>query len=701
MASTDLPLHSPLPNALSPLPNVQAILTNPNLNPLFPENDRGWGDRAPAQPFGTEWLAHAGSELPPTEWPTLSAKPRSPADAHAIAAALGCPDLFLIGGGGVPFLTDLTREAARLGRRVLVLTPRSDLTDLLLESLIPGSPYTIGRALADGETLEQLPPVAAARTDAALRQAMAAAAQQECQSAIAQATTQRHSLQELRLLLEQLTQASASHNPDLPDADTLTRNRDLIPEQVRAESVEPGESDFARTIQQARTELTQELQRLDTAIQDTSASLDEQSKELARLREEVASPHTGSGLMGRLKGLFHKPDPDTIARQEQAVQEIENTVQTLTDQLARLTAERVTLETQQQTAIELFVVAEITRRQEDIDATLLAMRTAAAKHQANIAAVTRLLTSLDFTPTYSDDPAEQTALRACVDARHEALTRELAQHQSRLQAISPDCMTIAPPSIVIGSVRSLSDPFLDADTEDSATPPFDLLIVTDAERWSDTEFAEASRLARRWIMVGDPAGSAQRGNRPLRPGLFARLWQRLYRRTWSREGQRRVARLAEVTFHDTVHTEPLADRPEIELRFTESTTGDLTLAAVLFPASISIAEAKTFLAQELDEIRLTTLGPLHWEEDAEQIRVLWPTVSEVPGSTKSAPLAHGVMEQIIETDADVLTASIAFDRAAGWNRDSASEWVEQHTRLARSARTALADRPQSVPSYSS
>lgn len=697
-ASANTPLHSPLPLALSPLSNVQATLTYPNSNTLPPEKERDGVDCPAVQEFVTGLLTHAGVDLPPTDWPMLSAKPRSPADAHAISAALGCPDLFLIGSCGIAFLADLTREAARLCSRVLVVTPCGEIADTLLASLIRETDCEIGRALADCESVEHLPTDSATRTEAASRQTAVSAAQQRCRNEIDRLSSQDRLIQELVPLLEQLAQEpDASHTPD---ADELTRNREQIPNQVRAELEQLGDSPFARTIRQAREDLALELQRLDLAIQEASTTLEQQSQELTRLREDLDSPPAGSGLIGRLKGLFSKPDPIALARQEQTAHEIESVVQSLTDNLARLTAERVSLEAKQQTAIELFVVAEITRRQDDIDAVLTAMRTTAEKRTAREQAAGKLLATLHIADVYPTDPAEQILIRDRVNKRHDALKLEQANLQARIRAITSESVSIACPPIIIGPVNALSDPFLHTQVNTVSPAQFDLVIFAGAERLSDEEFYAVSPRGRRWILVGDPAGSAQRGNRSLRPGLFIRLWQRLYRRTWSREGQRRVARLAEVSFRDTVHTEPLADRPEIELRFTESVSDGRSLAAVLFPPTLSAADVKTFLAQELDEIRLATLGPLDWEEQPEWIRATWPIVAEWPGSAGSAELIPGVTEQIVDTGTDILTVSIVFDRAAGWNRASAEEWIAIHTRPSCTARTALADRPQPTPTHS-
>src|SRR5207247_10412730 len=75
----------------------------------------------------------------------------------------------------------------------------------------------------------------------------------------------------------------------------------------------------------------------------------------------------------------------------------------------------------------------------------------------------------------------------------------------------------------------------------TALPPFDLLILEDADQVTESEFVHAARRARRWVLVGEPVADADASDslprratpgkplRPaaLRPGFFQRLWRHL------------------------------------------------------------------------------------------------------------------------------------------------------------------------------
>src|SRR5205814_2630409 len=117
----------------------------------------------------------------------------------------------------------------------------------------------------------------------------------------------------------------------------------------------------------------------------------------------------------------------------------------------------------------------------------------------------------------------------------------------------------------------------------------------------------------RWVLIGDAAPRGRPAHRDGRPGLFRRLWHHLHRETWGVEVGRLVARLADAD-RGGLTREPLADRPEVELRFARDAAGEPVLAEVAFPPATPAAEAKAFLASELGEVRLGPCGPVRWDE---------------------------------------------------------------------------------------
>jgi hypothetical protein len=141
------------------------------------------------------------------------------------------------------------------------------------------------------------------------------------------------------------------------------------------------------------------------------------------------------------------------------------------------------------------------------------------------------------------------------------------------------------------------------DTIDSPNPPdrnidvqrepFDRLVVVGADEFSDDALLAVARRARRWVLIG----AAGRGG-------FARLWANLHCDLWDREGDRVICRLKRVPpdCRDRLDREPVADRPDIELRIHTPAGGEPELAEVAFPAGTTTVQAMEYLFLQLGEI---------------------------------------------------------------------------------------------------
>lgn len=239
--------------------------------------------------------------------------------------------------------------------------------------------------------------------------------------------------------------------------------------------------------------------------------------------------------------------------------------------------------------------------------------------------------------------------------------------------------------VVVGPMVALDDAAV-------TTVPFDRLLLDGADAVTDAEFAAAARLADRWLLIADldPTPTpVYRNGRPAGPrfGFAARVWQALHRPAWVRDGDRLVARLEHLSAAELTR-EPLADRPEIELRFGTGPAGESVLAEVAFPPEVSAAEAESFLARELGEPRPAPAGPCQWHDATGGVTACWPTAESL-GTGEWADLEPGVREQVVTAGGLPRTASVRFDRAASWDRPAAEAWVARHTAAARSARTAV------------
>jgi hypothetical protein len=240
---------------------------------------------------------------------------------------------------------------------------------------------------------------------------------------------------------------------------------------------------------------------------------------------------------------------------------------------------------------------------------------------------------------------------------------------------------------------------------------FDLLIVENADRITETEFLRASRRAHRWVLVGEmTCDSPVRGDsKPvlpaaLRPGFFQRLWDNLHAHpgrfpcTWRRQSDGRLCcRLRALSADDRRHieTEHVADRPDVELRIVTSPRAAPELAEVVFPRDTSAAEAKAYLFSELDELTIQSSSRiLRWLEEAD--RILLHMADAEPGFMEEIAIAPGVTELIGPSrvpesgeSPPFLTYGLIFHRAAGWSRESAEEWTNKHLDARDLGRTAF------------
>jgi hypothetical protein len=205
---------------------------------------------------------------------------------------------------------------------------------------------------------------------------------------------------------------------------------------------------------------------------------------------------------------------------------------------------------------------------------------------------------------------------------------------------------------------------------------FGLLIIQDADRVNESALAEAIQRSRRTVLLGDPTTSSSHG-----PGsFFLRIWEQFWFEPWINEGGRIVCRLQKVPAdrRGELEVEPVADRPEIELRILTTSSLDAQLAEVAFPPTMGIAEAKAYLLDELGEAPFSGVASGRWSESTDAIAINFQ--KSLDSAPTLVPLGEGVCELIGTTGQGWTTNAIRFSRAAGWNRESASKWIEQHSR---------------------
>jgi hypothetical protein len=146
--------------------------------------------------------------------------------------------------------------------------------------------------------------------------------------------------------------------------------------------------------------------------------------------------------------------------------------------------------------------------------------------------------------------------------------------------------------------------------------------------------------------------------------------------------------------------EHVADFPDIELRILSAPHGQPVLAEIVFPPSFSIDRAKHYIFQELEELAVQPTGStLCWLDQEDRLVLRLADRDLIHGP--SIDLAPGVREILGTTTQEGngsqgpaavwQTCCLEFDRAAGWNRPRASEWLRQHLGLRDLGRTIRLD----------
>ena len=640
----------------------------------------------PPPPLFARLLAAGPDALPAFDPTEVTDPDRPPAELHALSAALGCPDLFLVdaepGPDRLAFAVELAAEAARAGERVLVLTGGSSEADAILARLADRPDLLAGRTLAGDEHPDRLPAASAGRTARAhgegqLAQARARAADavRDAERTLANLRSAARGLESLRPVADRLSRARAEEAAARGELAALA-------ERVAGEIDTP----LAVALREADDVHAATFARIDAEAQKAAAELTSKRVELDALK----CPPKKRGLTGFLKGLFGDAGPGETAPR---IPELEAAVQQLEATAARLAAERAAADDAHQADRDRRVREEVDRRRPAAAARAAELATQRETVEVEFRPLCAPLAAVGFTAAdaLTCDGLARTAaaLAAAVAAAEEEAefargwAADLAAHGPELvRRLLGLVRVVVGPVAAFGHDRSLAD------------AGFDRVVVTDADALGDPDPRTVPRLGSKWVLIGNAAdptvrganGRGHRNGRPApRPTLFRRLWGRMHRPSWIDDGGRLIA-LLQPCDTTALRGEPLADRPDIELRFGRD---GAVLVEVAFPPHATAADAKAFLAGELGEVRLAPCGPATWHDAADRLTVCWPAAeARDPGDW--VDLGDGVREKVVDGGPGGWTAAVAFDKAAGWDRDRAAAWLARH---AAAPRTAALPRP--------
>ncbi len=683
------------------------------------------------------------------------------AQRDAVARALATPDVCLIqglpGSGKSRVAAEIVCRAAARGERVLLLAPGAAAVDRVLELVGHREAICPVRCLGKDERPEALPdcarPLTFEERARALRDGAGRAARAEAEAC-------RKRAERLRAagpLWEQIEKHSACQELLGAKLVNLARRRERLADDVRhawsaaaGGAPEPaGAGAFAGLARACRRDREQELEQLGRQQAEVRARQEEVRSRRRQAEEELNAirPMVEAREGWRLwrlafwRSLGHGELRTRRDREQARLRELDEQAALLGGQAGRLDEDRARCEVSFEARRNELVEAESARRRQELDReeTELRLEADLILRQWVAARVGLAEADPDAAPPAAPAPPADVAARRAgwLDRLRDEEARGDFAHRWA------DCLDDAAPSLPArlagcANVVAATTAALPADPHfgDHSGAAFDLLVLEEADRVTEPELLAAARRARRWALVGEPphfgssipdfrladavAGPGHRHhgppgkskivNRQLKmsaPGVFQRLWQQLSASpsrpssVWARAGGKLCCRLRPVAPEHAswVEVEPVADRPDVELRILAVPGAEPVLAEIHFPPETPIRQAKEYVFRELQEVTAHCRGDAAtWQPSADRIRLqLGAAASDwaaCPGVV-AVPLDDGVEEFVRPAgeEAPFETLGFTFDRTAGWDRERAEEWARRHLGLRDPGRTAFLGRP--------
>ncbi len=655
---------------------------------------------------------------------------------QAVARALATPDLCLIQGvpgtGKSRLIAEVVRQATLRGERVLLLAPTPPALDRVLERLGCRETLCPLRLLAPDESPEALPACVRRLTPTGRLHAFQEQTLPAARAALAQTQAVQARHQARQGTWAHLEELAARHEEGTARMREVEDRRAGIAAAVEAEleraATEDTPAGFGAEWVACLGRHGETRKHLDARLAVLQEEVCKQEAELRQVESDLAGVRPlAEALRGRRwwtgtwwRAFFRRGEVRARCADLERDREIRRAaLDKLEQERAGTLAEQAEADRRLAADRQRLAETESTRRRAACDAAVAAL---AAEQDRDRDEWARAVESLD-----GDGLRPANLSAASVAAAREAWSRQREQHNRQevfarqwLEAVEEAAATLPEhlagcANVVAATTAGLAG---DAVFGGANSPVFDLLVLDEAHQVTESEATAAARRARRWLLVGEPPLSEgmrdegrgmREGHKAFRPHpsslvphpFFHRLWQQLHaepRRlpyAWTRRGERLVCSLRPIAPDQErcLETEPVADRPDVELRILvpprSRRRGPLPaetprLAEVTFPAATPIEEAKAFIFRELEELPVQADGHgLRWVEQPD--RVVLELAAVPQAGLVAVPLEEGVREMVGPDSGN--TAALEFDRAAGWTAERAERWVGEHLGLRDLGRT--------------
>jgi hypothetical protein len=648
---------------------------------------------------------------------------------EAVARAVATPDVCLIQGlpgtGKSRLVVEIVLQAAKRGERILFLAPTAAALDDVLERLSQHPAVCPVRCLATTENPADLPAASARLT---LPERLRAYREITVPAARAARDAARQAL-EVRLREQahwpQLESLAERHEQLSQRLRILNEGREEVAAEVERLELSALFGESWRACQRLRTEA---MEAIDSQLAGLQAELETIAGKQSQLDGEwetirpLAEARQGWRLWTGAwwRALFQSGLREQANDLEERRAELGAARQRLEQELTARKNERAEIENRFAAECRRLQDQEIARRRAELDNEIAALthqqnalseqwRTACAALAGEIVPAAMSRQAVASSRAAWEQLRQQNAQRA--SAAEQWLQTVEESEQALPEKLAGCANVIAATTAALPGAGGAGDPCL--------APVFDLLILEQTHQMTEPEFAAAARRARRWVLIGEPQADGERPalagwsslNQPANAGrsprhFFQRLWQHLHADpcrlpfAWMRRDDRLLCRLRSLTAGQEkwIETEPVVDRPDIELRILSIPRQPPRIVEVAFPACMDLSEAKQFIFRELEELAVHTRGRgLCWYETAEEVILEFAPI--VDGQTITVALETGIRERVVGLLAENpsaangvlegLTCSLEFSRAAGWTLQRAEEWVAERLGFRSLGRTVL------------